>query len=100
MNKNDIQRNLSIMGGEPLCPENLFITQLVIATVLEKFPKTKVYIWTGYTYEELQERNEAKLNHILDMADVLIDGRFELSKRDITLEMRGSSNQRIIKLHE
>ena len=100
MNKNGVQRNLSIMGGEPLCPENLFLTQLVIASVKERFPMVTVYIWTGYTYEELQARNETKLNHILEMADVLIDGRFELANRDVTLEMRGSPNQRIIKLHE
>ena len=100
MEKNGIHRNLSIMGGEPLCPENLFLTNLVISTVLEKYPKTRVYLWTGYTYEELQERTEAKLTAVLDQVDVLIDGRFELAKRDVTLEMRGSSNQRIIPLHE
>lgn len=100
MEKNGVHRNLSIMGGEPLCPENLFITHLVISTVLEKYPKTKVYLWTGYTYDELQKRTETRLSAILDMVDVLIDGRFELANRDITLEMRGSTNQNIIILKE
>jgi anaerobic ribonucleoside-triphosphate reductase activating protein len=100
MDKNGIPRNLSIMGGEPLCPENLFLTQLVITTILEKFPKTKVYVWTGYTYEELVERHEQKLDWILDNIDYLIDGPFILAERDITLEMRGSRNQRILNMRE
>lgn len=100
MDKNGIPRNLSIMGGEPLCPENLFLTQLVITTILEKFPKTKVYVWTGYTYEELVERHEQKLDWVLDNIDYLIDGPFILAERDITLEMRGSRNQRILNMRE
>ena len=97
---NGVQRNLSIMGGEPLCPENLFLTLLVVSTVKDKFPDTKVYLWTGYTYEQLLARKEHHLDLILEKVDVLIDGPFELDKRDITLTMRGSSNQRIINLKE
>ena len=51
----DIQRNFCVMGGEPLCAENEFLTLLVIKTVKEKLPNTPVYIWTGYTYEELKK---------------------------------------------
>lgn len=50
---NGIERNLSIMGGEPLCPENIFLTQMLITTVKEKYPKIKIYVWTGYAYEDL-----------------------------------------------
>lgn len=46
-----IQRNLCIMGGEPLCTENAFLTYLVISKVKEELPNTKVYVWTGYTLE-------------------------------------------------
>lgn len=102
MNKNGIQRHLSILGGEPLCPENLFQTFLIIQTVKEKFPNIKIYIWTGYTYKELQQREplEKKLTQILNIADVLIDGRFVEELKDLTLPMRGSSNQEIIDLKE
>ena len=103
LHANGVQRNLSIMGGEPLCPENLFITQLVINTVLEKFPKTKVYVWTGYTYEQLQElieKIEPKIDIVLNNIDYLIEGPFLLSERDITLAMRGSRNQRILNMKE
>ena len=87
----DIQRNFCVMGGEPLCAENEFLTLLVIKTVKEKLPNIPVYIWTGYTYEELA-RQGGHMTHILKMADYLIDGPYIESLRDITLEMRGSSN--------
>lgn len=98
---NGVHRNLCILGGEPLCPENLFLTNLICQTVREKNPTVKIYIWTGYTIEELRENiTNPKINNILNgtYADVLIDGRFEIDKKDLNLEMRGSSNQRIIQL--
>ena len=95
----DIQRNFCVMGGEPLCAENEFLTLLVIKTVKEKLPNTPVYIWTGYTYEELKKKS-GHMNQILDLADYLIDGPYIENLRDITLNMRGSSNQRILDLHK
>ena len=53
-----------------------------------------IWIWSGYLYEDIIANKER--NKILSYADVLIDGRFELAKRDISLKYRGSSNQRII----
>ena len=87
------------MGGEPLCSENEFLTLLVIKTVKEKLPNTPIYIWTGYRYEELARRG-GHMKQILDMTDFLIDGPYVENLRDITLEMRGRSNQRIINLRE
>lgn len=98
---NGVHRNLCILGGEPLCQENLSLTSLICQTVREKNPTVKIYIWTGYTIEELRENiTNPKINNILNgtYADVLIDGRFEIDKKDLNLEMRGSSNQRIIQL--
>ena len=97
---NGIQRNLSIMGGEPLCPENLFLTSMVIMNVKTTYPDIKIYVWTGYTYEELLARHASKLDWVLDNIDYLIDGPFILSQRDITLAMRGSNNQRILNMKE
>ena len=94
-----IQRNFCLRGGEPLCEENIFLSYLLVKTIKEKSPNTKIYIWTGYLYEELQKKDNAKINQILSMADFLIDGPYVDSLRDITLEMRGSSNQRIIPLN-
>lgn len=95
-----IQRNLCIMGGEPMCNENVFLTYLVIKEVKEKVPEAKIYIWSGYTYEELLNSSYPKVKECLRLADVLIDGPYIEAERDITLEMRGSRNQRIIDLTE
>ena len=94
----DIQRDLCIMGGEPLCDENAFLTYLVIKEVKEKVPDAKIYIWTGYTYEELERSCHPQIIRSLELADFLIDGPYIEEERDITLAMRGSRNQRIIDL--
>lgn len=86
------------MGGEPLCDENAFLTYLVIKEVKSKVPEAKVYVWTGYTYEELQQSGHPQIRGTLELADVLIDGPYIEKERDISLEMRGSRNQRIIDL--
>ena len=63
-------------------------------------PHTKIYVWTGYLYEDLVQRTESdpELKYILSATDILIDGPYIEELRDITLKMRGSSNQRIIDL--
>ena len=93
-----IQRNFCLMGGEPLCPENIFLSYLLVSTVKEKVPGAKIYVWTGYTYEDLVAQNNKHTMMLLKVADVLIDGPYMEERRNVTLEMRGSSNQRIIDL--
>lgn len=100
LSANGVQRNLSIMGGEPLHPNNLFLTNLIIEEVKKVYPNIKIYLWTGYIYENLLEKNEKLLQNILENIDVLIDGPFIKEQRDITLAMRGSRNQRVIELKE
>lgn len=95
---NGIQRNLCIMGGEPLCEENKFLTYMVIEKVKSELPDTPVYIWTGYTLEDIANRNDDRVNKILALTDYLIDGPYIEEERDTTLKMRGSKNQRILKL--
>ena len=97
LNAQGIQRNFCLMGGEPLCEENEFLSFLILSTIKEKSPNTKIYVWTGYKYEELLKRGQ-RISQILELTDVLIDGPYIESLRDITLSMRGSSNQRIIPL--
>lgn len=86
------------MGGEPLCPENLFLTNLVITTVKKELPDTKIYLWTGYLYDDLKKSSDTTLQNIFQLIDVLIDGPFIESERDITEPLRGSRNQKIIYL--
>ena len=90
---NDIQRNFSVLGGEPFAPQNIIDVCEIIFKVKQRFPNIKIYVWSGYTLEELRKMYSPK---ILDNIDVLIDGRFVLEERDITLKLRGSKNQRIL----
>lgn len=94
---NGIQRDLCIMGGEPLEEYNLFLTRMIINEVKQHYPTIKIYLWTGYTIKELKDRGGVHLQDILNNIDYLIDGPFELSHRDITLSLRGSANQQIYK---
>lgn len=99
LNENDVLRNLCIIGGEPLCQQNAHMTELLCGFARAEYPDIKIYVWTGYTLEELCEReqNEKSIHNILEDLDVLIANPFDISKRDITLELRGSSNQEIYK---
>lgn len=92
---NGLVRNLSILGGEPLVVNNENFVMHLIQVVREKFPLIKIFLWTGYTYEELNTNLTTARQYILHNVDVLIDGRFELDKRDVSLPLRGSSNQHI-----
>ena len=93
---NGIQRDFSILGGEPLTPYNQKDTDSIIAEIKKRFPDIKVYLWTGYNYEFLLENMNDHLKNILYQVDVLIEGPFINALRDISLPLRGSSNQRIM----
>ena len=81
---------LSILGGDPFEPENLFnVTQLCkIAKFI--YPDKTIWVWTGYSWEDIRE------NDIFNYIDVLVDGRFEQDLKNLSLAFRGSFNQRII----
>lgn len=91
---NGLQRNFSILGGEPLAPQNLSMTEEVVCAVRAAYPKIKIFLWTGYNFEELAALNE-DLFKILDCVDVIIDGQFVEEEKDLDLRLRGSKNQRI-----
>lgn len=90
---NGIQRNFSVLGGEPMAQRNISNTLYILEQVKKHFPNIKTYVWTGYTIEELLSLYNKE---ILQNIDILIDGRFILAERDITLKLRGSKNQRIL----
>lgn len=100
LTKNGIKRSFCIMGGEPLCEQNTLLTLMTIQYVKQRLPEVKIYLWTGYYYEELLKSPDPKIPLILKEVDVLIDGPFVKPLRDITLKMCGSSNQNIINLKE
>lgn len=98
INASGIVRNFSVLGGEPLCEENISLVARLVSAVREKYPTIKIYIWTGATLEELRKNKkiEKELNSILKNINFLIDGPYIESQRDITLKLRGSKNQRIL----
>ena len=100
LNKNGVQRTLSILGGEPLCPENREDVATLIDFCKKENPNLKIYLWTGYTIEELHAMGDENVNYILNNINCLIDGPFILEQRDITLPLRGSTNQRIINMEK
>lgn len=97
---NGITRNFSILGGEPLCKENLDFVLNIITAIRTAYPHIKIYIWSGYTFKELIEAKDERIINILKQANFLIDGKYNQDLRDTTLLLRGSSNQEIIKLDE
>lgn len=98
---NNIDRNLVIQGGEPLCPENLDFTLSIIEHVLAEHPETKVYVYTGYELNQLMSMKYTDkyetLQRILNYLTWIKVGPFRWELRDITLQYRGSSNQKIIR---
>lgn len=87
----------SILGGEPLCDENYNESLNIISLIKKMYPSKKIWVYSGYTYEELVNSNKSE---VLNVADVLVDGRYEDSLKDFSLKFRGSSNQRVIDLHK
>lgn len=94
---NGLVRNFSILGGEPLSEKNRDFILTIVQAIRTAYPSIKIFLWTGYTIEELKNIEDKKINSILENIDVLIDGKYDESLRDVTLELRGSSNQRILK---
>ena len=93
---NNIKRNFSILGGEPFSEYSILLVLHLIGKVRKKFPNIKIYIWTGFLYEQLITDEVAAA--ILENADFLIDGRYISAQRDLNLKLRGSANQRVIDL--
>ena len=82
---------LSILGGEPMHPDNIEGTTLLSKRFKEKFPNKNIWVWSGFKFEEYLKDKE-----VLKYIDVLVDGQYVDELRDPTLKWRGSSNQRVI----
>jgi len=84
----------TLLGGEPFL--NTAVCLQVVRAVRATYGQKKdIWSWSGYTFEELLLESQDKLDLLAEL-DVLVDGRFDLSKRDLSLQFRGSSNQRIL----
>lgn len=94
--KDDHVKCANLLGGEVFQQDLDVIYNLVIR--IKNEINKPIWIWTGYLFEVLVQ-DESKLK-ILKQIDVLIDGQFEIDKKDLNLKFRGSSNQRVINVQE
>ena len=96
-------KGITILGGEPMEPENQKVLLPFLRKVKEKFPGKDIWIYSGYTIEEMLYGKLSKCSttkEILKLTDVLVDGEFVETKKDLKLQFRGSSNQRIIHIEK
>ena len=99
----DYIAGLTILGGEPMEPENQCALAPFLKQVKTQQPDKTIWMYTGDLYEDLvnpkSPRHTPYTDEILDNIDVLVDGPFIEELKDITLQFRGSSNQRIIDIN-
>lgn len=91
---------LSILGGEPLEYENQKGLLPLVKKVKEKYPEKNIWCYTGYTFDNdvvsNMFENWPETKELVSYIDVIVDGKFDESKKDLNLKFRGSSNQRVI----
>lgn len=91
-------KGLTLSGGDPLAQSRKSLLELyfLLRRIKKKFPNKDIWIYSGYTHEEILQDKFKKL--VLSQCDVLVDGLYRYALRDTSLPFRGSSNQRIIYL--
>lgn len=94
---------LSLLGGEPLEPENQGGLLQLVKAMKKEFPMKTIWCYSGFRYEDeivpMMDSNPT-LTALMQYIDILVDGRFMLDKKQLMLKFRGSSNQRIIDLNK
>jgi anaerobic ribonucleoside-triphosphate reductase activating protein len=96
---NDYISGLTISGGDPFYKQNIDEVLNIVLKVKSLYPNKSIWIYSGYTMEYLYGRDGVSMK-ILDNIDVLVDGKFIKDLKDSNLHYRGSSNQRVINVHE
>ena len=87
-------KRFTLLGGEPLAPENIETSKEILRVIKETYPNKQVWLFTGYVLENIPDKS------ILKYVDVLVDGPYKHELRDLSLAFRGSSIQRVIKKEE
>ena len=84
-------KGLSILGGEPMHPNNIEATTKLAKAFKEAYPEKTLWVWSGFKFDK-----DLKDKEVLKYIDVLVDGQYMDELHDFTLQWRGSSNQRVI----
>ena len=92
---NENIEGLSILGGEPMHPNNIEGTTKLAKAFKEKYPNKSVWSWSGYSFDD-----DLKDKEVVKYLDVLVDGRYDDDLRNPTLKWKGSENQRVIDVQE
>ena len=92
---------LTLLGGEPMEPENQVVLLNLIKKFKERFPEKNIWMYTGYILDKdllpgQRKHVDGVTGPILDSIDTLVDGPFILAERNLSLKFRGSNNQRIL----
>lgn len=102
--KPDFIKGFSLLGGEPFEEENQEILAPFLEKIKKEFPLKDIWCWTGYIFEKDLQKNGRKYtkftDRMLNCIDILVDGPFILSQKNLMLEFRGSENQRILHLKD
>ena len=88
--KEDHIKGLSILGGEPMHPNNIEGTTKLAKAFKEAYPNKNLWVWSGFTFDLLKDKE------VMKYIDVLVDGQYKDELHDPRLHWRGSSNQRVI----
>lgn len=102
----DYVAGITVSGGDPLCVANIRQLRALLCLIKINFPNKTIWLYTGYTWEQLWYDDKfdveggivenQRRRAITSMCDVVVDGEYEESLRDVSLVFRGSSNQRLI----
>lgn len=106
--------HLSVIGGEPLIPQNIHELNSLFSKIKQTYFTKKIWVWTGYEFEDIlaiaygrkedshfswSESDKRALRNVLANIDVLVDGPFIQEQKDLTLKWKGSANQRVIDMN-
>ena len=86
----DYISGITISGGDPLHSANRMDVRNLVAEIREKYPDKTIWMYTGDVWENVMHYP------VMKMIDVLVDGEFEIERKDVTLRWKGSANQRVI----
>ncbi|WP_297405988.1 anaerobic ribonucleoside-triphosphate reductase activating protein [uncultured Cetobacterium sp.] len=91
-------KGLSLLGGDPTFKDNIPVLIEFLTKFKNKFPSKDIWIWSGYTWEVISQSEE--LFSLVKLCHILVDGKFKIDEKDLTLKWRGSRNQRVIDIQK